>query len=483
MKDKQFFILAFLFINAALYADLKTSKTPSFFDASNGLWSFLWTGSWEHEKSLVNRGDLWVYIPWQTFSLRLQVIDKRPVPPWEHIDAGITALSGGIYHQQTGSRLLYGIITEWGLAERLRSPWSSALPFAENHRPSGGDLQTTPSSSKKPGTYLYLKSPQLGMFKGYMSAMADNDASLGLTGGLELRFKPKTNLRLEGFYTEKTLSAYTPSPWFSESPPLPERNFQLYAFSAVYSASLLGIAADWAYSDTFAYGRDMYGNLGIRIGNRPWRLSLGADAAGNRYVDRDGSPAGPGFRLGMKAEYYGRKTSLFRVSATFRADEIGSSFQRSSAGIYYRFPRDFVDFPIKLARFSVTVSRNASNLEKIEDKLEGLIGITWGPVQSVLSGAVSGIFSAEDQPIPFPILEDSLSFGSAKISGEVSYRLGIFGFKTSLGYTVKNNQIVRWNLALYASVQGKRGGLSLKAASPDFPARWTYTVSWRLQKR
>ena len=479
-------LVAIWILEAGLYAESKTldlSEQQRFFEKLNPYWSFLWTGFWEHEKYLINRGDLRIHISRENLSLRTQLIDKRPVPPWEEPNAGITAFSGGLYHEKTGSRILYGILDEWGLPARLRNPWIRSLPFVDHHKPSMVDLKTEPSSTKEPETYLYLGSPQWGIFKGFASVLVDTDLNPAVAGGCNLQFNAKTNLQLEGFYTGQTLPPRTAASWFSNAPPLPEREFRLYALGMVYNGPFLGIAADWAYSDTFAYGRDLYGNLGLRIGNRPWQVLLAADGAGSRFVGRDGSAPGAGFRIGARFEHYGKKNRLFRFGTSLRSDGLGEPFERSSTLISYRFPSGFGSLPVKPARISLNLARNASDITHIEDKAEATVGITWGPLGSAVSGTLTGISSAPEQPVPFPIPNESSAFSSAKISGEVSYRLGLFQFKVKLGYTLKKDKEPLGDAAFHVAVRGIWGRLGLQIASLEFPSAWTYTVSWRLQKK
>ncbi|MDR0524996.1 MAG: hypothetical protein LBG90_03895 [Spirochaetaceae bacterium] len=471
--------LKFLIISG--HGEVK-SRNPGVFEKLNPYWSFLWSGFWESEKFLVNRSDLRIHLPFQTLSFRLQVIDKGP-PLWEALPEGRTAFSGGIYHKQTGSRILYGRIDEQGLASRLRSPWSKALPFPEQHKTSLGDLQTSLSSSKEPAVYLYLRSPRLGLFRCFGSALLEDleEIKPGIAAGAEFDITRKTNLRIEGFSTWKTLPARTPSAWFSETPPLPARDFKLYGLSAVYTSPFFGAAGDLAYSDTFAYGRDLYFNAGVRIGNRPWRLSMAGDAAGGRYVGRDGGAPGAGFRLGAKVEHYGRKAGLFRISAAWRGDGLGEPFERSYYSGSYRFPTDFTAFPVKPGELSITAARNASKHEKIEDTFSGGFGAVWGQFHAGFSASGTVLSSAE-QPIPFPIPTDPM-FSSLTLAGEGSYRLNIFWFKMSLGYRIKKDKDPLWNGAFQTSIQGKPGSITLKAASPDFPSIWTFSLSWRLQKQ
>jgi hypothetical protein len=475
----------------SLFAETKSLDIPEpsgFLEKIDPYWSFLWGGSWEVGGNLINRGDLRFHIPWQHLTLRTQLIDKRPLDLsshscWEDFSQGNIAFSGGLYHKKTGSRVLYGILDERGLPARIRNPWSRSIPFMEQHKPSISDLKTVPSATKKPETYLYLGSPWLGVFKGFASIVLDDQVSPAFTGGFELQFSKKNILRIEGFYTGKTLPPRTSASWFSELPPLPERDLRLYALGLVYQNSLLGIATDWAYSDTFAYGQDLYGNLGLRIGNRPWQVSLAAEGTGNRYVGRDGSATEAGFRLGAGIENYGKKSRLFRIRTDLRSSGIGEPFERSSTLIYYRFPRDFGDLPVKFSKVSFTLARNASKREKIEDKIEGALGLRWGPLHSVFSGSLIGISAKEERPLPFPIPEDTLNFKAAKVSGELSYNFSIFQFKTKLGYTVKGDTEPVWDTAFQVMVWRKPSRFSLKIASPDFPTTWSYSLSWRLEKR
>ena len=71
------------------------------------LFSFgiLESGSWAEGGNLVNRLDLRLYAPW-SLQLRWQFTDRRPTPPWEYPDEGISAVGAALYHKSTGSRLI-----------------------------------------------------------------------------------------------------------------------------------------------------------------------------------------------------------------------------------------------------------------------------------------------------------------------------------------------------------------------------------------
>jgi hypothetical protein len=351
----------------------------------------------------------------------------------------------------------------------------------EYHKPSMSDLKTEPSSTKEPETYLYLRSPPWGIGRGFVSARMTHDHYLAYTGGVEAQFDTKRKLQVEGFYTGQTLPPRNTEAWFSRSPPLPERDMRLYALGMVYTGPFLGIASDWAYSNTAAYGRDLYGNLGLRVGNRPWRVSVAVDGAGNRFVGSDGFAPGAGFRLGGRLEYYGKKGRFFRFGATLRGGELGGPFERSSSSLYYRFPAAAGILPLKLSRVSLGLVRNATDISAIEDRYEALAGLVWGPLGLVVSGNLRVISAATERPLPFPIPEASADCGSAALSGELSYRIGVVQFRAKLGYTARKAKEGVWDTSWYASLRGKPGRLSLTIASPELPLIWTYRLTWRLE--
>ena len=290
-----------------------------------------------------------------------------------------------------------------------------------------------------------------------------------------------TALRMEGFYTRQRLAPKSPAAWFSETPPLPERDSEILAGSVLFNSPLFAVAGDIAGSQTFAYGEDLYGNLAFRIGDRPWRLSLAADAAGSRYVGRDGNATGAGFRAAAKAERRGKRSSLFRVSSALRAGELGEKFYRSTTLFYYHFPTA----PAKSTRLfwpsrvSLTINRNAENPEKIEDSIKALGGFRLWKVPLVFQAALSGLCTAEN-PLPYPGADYPYGFTSAKISGEASYTLKPFQFDTKLGYTIKNKGENQVETSLSASARVKWGRFTVKVSAGDFPQYWDFGFSWRM---
>jgi hypothetical protein len=467
----------------------------------------LWTGSWELTGNFVNRGDLRVNAFGSNsvmFTARAQVLDRRPSFFWEEPEAGLSSFGGALYHNPTGSRFLYGIIDEWGLQARVRNPWGKSVAFAETRKPMTADLKTEPSTTREPESYLYLGSGRIGPLRAFASAQVDKQLAPAAGGGLDLQFAKKTSLRAEGFYTEKTLPASAPSAWFAFPPPLPERDFRLSAASLFFTSPFFGAAADGAYSETFAWGRDVYGNLALRLGDKPWQMSLGADAAGSRFVDRDGSAVGAGFRTAARFDWKGKKSSLFRAGLSLRASEIGEPFSRSSSTLSYRFPTSLLLpllIPVKPGTLSLSATRDARDTAEILDSLGADHSFNVGPVRTALHTALTGIadpvtaadkavdntadkasddaLRGEDAPSPFPGAA-SYEFNSIKTSVELSYYTGPFQFKTKVGYTGTHSKPPVWDASCSASVRGKPGRFTVKVASPSFPDKWDCTLSWRL---
>ena len=529
---KNYFLGALLLSGALVFAEIAPDQ-PLF------NWNLLWSGVWDEGKTLNNRGELRLGFPLPGLLLRGQALDKRPFnfeldPPWDDPAKGVGNFGGALYHKPTGSRLLYGTLDEWGLSARIRNPWSRSAPYAENHKPLMADLKTSVSASKEPEAYLYLSSPRLALFgttlRGFASAQTGTESGFrpDFSGGLETQFGSKASVLLEGFYTGDEIPARKSNSWFSDPPPLPERELQLYALGLLVNTPFLSLSSDWAYSETFAWGRDMYASLGIRLsppmregaGTRsggktragPWSISLAADGGGARFIGRDGSSPGAGFRSAGKIEWKGKRSSLFRLSTTLSGPGLGKTFNRSSSGVYYRLPvpsaadsaRGGRPFPLRVSRISLNMHRNAADIRKISDGIDGTLGLSvnllpvplagfsrrtargaaiGSPLGINLSGSLKGKSSAGETPPPYPLPQSPWDFDSARAGGEISWSPGIFQFKTKLGYTAAMDKEGKWDTAFSAGIRFKPGRLSVKAASEDFPDKWNCTISWRLEKK
>jgi len=522
-------------------------------------WSLLWSGSWEEKTStslfddtlagtLHNRGELKLHLVQPGLLLRIQVLGRHPLdsslePPWGDPEKMITHYMGGLYHKPTGSRLLYGVIDEYGLSARIRNPWIRSPPYTENHKPLMADLKTAASSTKEDEIYMYLSSPYLNAapnmkLRGFISAQSEADyqspeAGQAMSGGLDFSFAKKTALLLEMFYTGKTLPPSRAGTWFSNPPKLTEREFHLYAGGLLFTCPAFSISSDYAVSETFAWGEDIYCNLGITItpllpvGNRarPLAVSFAADSAGERFVNRDGVNISEGFRGAAKIELKGRYNSLIRLDSVLRAPAFGEDFNRSSTGFYWRFPAVPANriqniFPVRLTRLSFSADRNAANLLKISDSFSGSIGLNiympaiinsgekpkraTSPLGITFSAAIKGISSADEKITFYPIPDESWNHDSTSLGCELFWSPrfqrngmrsipGNLQFRSKVGVTVypeKPDSVPldliseeKWDLSFSTAIRFKQGRFSLKIASPDFPEKWYWTFTWRLEKQ
>jgi hypothetical protein len=511
MKPQKYLPLIFLAAAIRLQAQSVESIAPE----------LLWSGSWENTGNLTDRFQFKLNIPKPGLSFRLQLVDRRPASSWDILrdsfvtetkPPALTAISGGVYHNPTGSRLLYGITDAYGLAARIRSPWIRGAPYTEAHAPSSADLKTEPSSTGRPKAYLYLGTPYIQLqpapetaVRGFTSlavnakGLPEGDLSSSESGGLIPEFTlgadlllGKSMTRLEGFYTQMTLPPRSSSTWFSTAPALPERDFRLFGGSLLFNLPFFGLAADGAYSETFAYGGDFYGNVGLRLGDKPWRLSLAADGAGSRYVGSEGSVPGAGLRAAAKLERRGRGSSLLRAAFLVRGPG-DMSFDRGEFSFYYRPPVS--RSPLGITRVSLSLDRDSRKPEAVLDGAAVLTGIKLGPVSTVTEASVEGAWdsSASGEGWGFGEyrfeslkVRESLSWVIRSLPGIKSMPGGGLHFSARAGYTLSAGREPVWDGSLSAYIQGKwftskkTSRFSVKVASPDFPQKWEYTLSWRL---
>ncbi|MCL2196466.1 MAG: hypothetical protein FWB77_02500 [Treponema sp.] len=484
-------------------------------------WSFLWTGSWAENTQEItedpmlagmfnNRAEIKLHYYPPGLTLRGQVLDKRAFdfsldPPLGDPEKEATNFTGGLYHKPTGSRLLYGVIDEWGLAARIRNPWIRSPPYAENHKPIMADSKTTVSSTKEDEAYLYLSTPVFNFnsnmkLRGFICAQTEIEYfSPALSGGVDFSFGEKKrgnlpyNLLLEAFYTEKTLSQSKQSSWFSESPALPERDFYIYAVALLFTSPDISISSDFAVSETFAAGTDIYANLGVSYSpvlpfgqkERPLLISLAADGAGKQFVYRDGLDHGEGFRSAAKIEWKGKHSSLLRLNAVLRSPGFGEDFNRGSAGFYWRLPASAANrsSAVRLTRISLGADRNSANPSKTKNGFSGGIGVSLNMAKIGIKSPLNLNFSASIDGISDLNAENkSWDWENIGLDCDIYWSLRRFQLRSKVGVTFYAEKEEKWDLSLSGTIRFKYGRLSLKAASPDFPDKWNWTVSWRVEK-
>jgi len=510
MKSSAFFLCVFVcvFITAFFPATAVTlpatefpgeEPAPALFN-----WNLQWAGSWyksipRSDDSLppfkdifpggtfFNRGDFRLSTVNQDITLRVMATDKRDLPLDDDDGRAGFHPGFGLYHWSSSSRFLFGVMSEHGLPARINNVWNRSVPFMENRGPSSRDLKLEPAARDEGKTYLYLALPHsvLQGFDAFVHAALDagRNPSFGTGFGFDL---DGAVFNMEGFYSEKELSPRTSSTWFSQTPPLPERDFRIYALSMLYNSPNFGLAADWAFSQTFAWGEGMYGSFALRLGNRPWRFSLAADGAESRFADRSGSTAGSGFRLAARGERFFPRSGLVRFQSTLRAPALGEHFERGSLSLFYRISaptaQERRENPgmVRLTRVSASFNRDARTPEKTSDTLNVYTGVRFGVLNTVFSCTLNGHsdFGKEKQPFFSPAA--FREFNSLRFTCEVGFAVSHFNIRTRLGYTIRNERDPLWEYSLNASFRrAEWGRLSLNIAATDFPEKWDYTLSWR----
>jgi hypothetical protein len=477
-RKNRFFIVFLVLICAALGAE------ESMAGGGEKLFSFgiLESGSWAEEGNLVNRLDLRLYAPWG-LSLRGQFADRRPTPPWEYPDEGVSALGTALYHQSTGSRLIYGLIETRGLLNRTRNVWSRGAPWFESHSLSTADLKTQAGEMEDANTYIGLLSPTIGPLTGSFSVQIDGSANAIFTGGAATRLPFNSSLRLEGLVTERLVAERKNASWFSDKPYLPERRLRFYALNATFTNRYFCFAGDFAHSDIFAWGDGVYVNTALRAGLGPWSLSFAADGSDSRFSGADGSIPGAGFRSAAKFEWEGSRNMLFRISSTLRAAAIQKPFDRSLTSLYFRFPLN-KRLPVRINRITLSMERDAQSWERIDDSLSlGAVFSAWfcRPSFSV-SLAQHTAAKIGGRINPFPDYIARHEFDSLKFSGDISCQILFVSLKGGLSYTLSDEKAPLMTSSISASVSGKLGRLGVKLSSDAKTGDWSYTLSWKFQK-
>jgi hypothetical protein len=271
--------------------------------------------------------------------------------------------------------------------------------------------------------------------------------------------------------------------WFSDKPYLPERKFRFYAVSAVFSNPYFSFAGDFARSEVFAWGMDIYANAALRAVAGPVRISLAADGAGSRFSAVDGSVPGAGFRSAAKFEWEGRRNMLFRISSVLRASARQEPFDRSVSNLYFRFPLN-KNLPLRINRISLTMERDAQNWERIDESLTLGAAFSAGPLRPSFSVSVNQYTHAEigGRINPYPDYKKDYEFDSLKLSGQLSYTIRFVTLKGAVSYVTdgENEPVIARSLS--ATVNGKIGRIGLKLNNDGKSDALSYTVSWKIQK-
>jgi hypothetical protein len=457
--------------------------------------SLLWAGSYHGDEALANRADARLRLhfaasPWLDFSARAQFLDKRPSE--DMFSDGASFFGAGFYHNYTGSRVLYGPLDIGGLPARIKNIYRRGTPYVAAHSRYTMDLKTDAGASSKNALGVRLVTPSLpGLLSNWQAQAAftaeETDGRTGFLFGAETVVNSRVQAAAEFYYQKAVLPVNNASAWFSDKPPLPEREARLYAGSARVLSPFVSVAADLAYSETFAFGRGMYANLGLRFGNRPWRFSLAADTVTPRFVDSAGAVPGRGLRVGGKIEHFLPRGEVWRAETSLRGYGDGEdAFTRSSSALYYRFPS--VKSAFSLSTVSLSASRNATSNAKILDSWHGAVGINAGRLRTKTSFTLEE-YTHDDAPSPYPDRECSYVIHGWRLNEEASLPLGSLTLTAALGYHQKRDATTaQWKdaeipFSLSAQFRRVPGRVTVKYASTGFPEDWSLSVSWRFSPR
>jgi hypothetical protein len=440
------------------------------------------SGSWAEDGDFSNRLDLRLHAP-LGLSLRGQFNSKYPVPPWDNPDEGINALGAALYHKYTGSRVLYGRVETQGLLKRARNIWSRAAPWFESHSVSNADLMSSAGDMETAAFYIDLLTPAIGPFNAYFSTQIDKSENMIFTGGAGVRLPFKSAFRLEALSAERQLEERKMDAWFSDKPYLPERKLRFYALSTVFSSPYLSFAGDFAYSEIFAWGMDIYLNAALKFGAGPWRFSLAADAAGARFAGFDGYIPGAGFRSAAQFVWEGSRNMLFRASSVLRAAAWQKPFDRSATNVYFRFPVNKRGL-LRINRVSFAMERDTQSWEQITDSVSFGALLSAGPFRPDFNVTLKRHTAAKigDTIYPYPDYTTDHEFDSLKFSSGISCMISFVTLRGALSYNLMDDKEANITSSVSVSVSGKLGRLGLKLENDGKTGEMSYTVSWRLQK-
>jgi hypothetical protein len=167
-------------------------------------------------------------------------------------------------------------------------------------------------------------------------------------------------------------------------------------------------------------------------------------------------------------------------------------------------------YSFNVSRFSIYAYRNAENLQRIEDSIEGSVTFQMHPPPILLPDSlisfslrnarnrrpVSYPFNvtlscelvwrthSENTPHVYPVSLFGVkenNFHLAKTGIELLHTFGIFQLRPRFLYRIYPEKENETEFSINASVRLRRGRLSLRVFKQNLQEKdWNYTVSWRL---
>ncbi|MDR0539594.1 MAG: hypothetical protein LBG74_03715 [Spirochaetaceae bacterium] len=421
-----------------------------------------WKVKWIPDKNLINYAGIKVRLPGE-FTVRAQGFDRRPGMPWEETNEARQDFGLGLYQKTFDARLLYGGINRWGLMNRTKNLWAHNLPFFEAHKSSGADLSSALDTEPDRTLFAQLSLPASAPVNVYAASYVHDGQPADWTAGVRYAFTPKVSLAAEGFYKNQKLEERPATTWFQDKPRLPERDFEFYAGSLVFSNPWVSFAGDTALSRTFAQGDGLYANGVFRAGYRPWNFSLAAESAGSRFSGSDGAVSGARFRAGSQFEWKGKRSMAFKALTTLTASALGEPFDRSKTSFYYHFPV-LGRGSLNITSLSFAFERDGVRPDSIKDGFEAAAVFRAGPFRPAVKYAWDGVTFAEPESLimPYPNPADMHEFAASKLTLDLGFAYSFLYLKASAICEDSEKKGPVWKSAYTASIKHKWGTVSAR---------------------
>ncbi|MDR2491658.1 MAG: hypothetical protein LBD20_09695 [Spirochaetaceae bacterium] len=420
------------------------------------------------------------------FTVRAQGFDRRPSPFNEKGGNDVQDFGLALYNPAYNARILYGDLNSWGLANRTRNVWGHNVPSVESHKDSGADLKTSVAAEPKHAFYARLGSPAVWPINFYAAVLVSpppenaEQYQAEWIAGADYHFTRQIKAGVEGYVKSQMLPERGMSSWFSDSPRLPDREFNFYAASLTFASPIVSFASDVAFSETFAWGEGLYANTAVRFDYKPFRFELAADGASSRFTGNNGTTTGEAFRTAASFEFFGTASSRFKASTSLQSAAVGKAFGISSSTLYYRLPV-LGSGTLNVSYLSLGFARDAGDNNAIADGIDAAIGFRAGPFRPSVKYSWKGLTVAEpgSAVIVYPNLATQHQFVSGKLSMDLGFAFSMLYLRASLVYEEAYEKEARWKTGFYGSLSWKLGFVSLKIDEKE-DGGFTYTVSTRL---
>lgn len=439
------------------------------------------SGDWREGEQIDQRFGLSLVDTLPGLTLRALYVERRPPDDnYTHSSAG--ALRAGLYHSNTGSRLLFGPLQETGLASRIRDPWGKGLPYAEHHQPRIGELSSYAGPDAPNTTYVLIGTHLKAPLRIYGAASLSESDMIIANLGLRFSGLPSILFAVEGTYLANTLDELTSSAWFSDQGPLPERLLRISGLRASLLTPTLSLAGDLAYSYAENQGRGFYGNFALTLGRGQLSLGLCTEIVSDLFTDPEGLCAPEGFRWGVKIVGRPSRSRTLTLEGLFRSP----SFIEPVAGTEFLAAYGAAEAPrIRLPVLSslrLSGKRDLFSELFCRDEISGTLSLRWGWMRISPFSKVKFIRSllpGQSRPSPFPLADGGLRQAERSFGSSLLLQFGLLDLGARLERTIEARSESQWTASATASLQIWSGRLGISYTLPNTDAAWELGISFR----